>query len=98
LLFKIYQLWTSNTANMSILEMNGKIISSCHLRFLPDCTVLFSINHDSFCFPERDYYSLCVKQPIGNQLFRLFCATKYDLQHCINLLDETVLSLIKYWV
>ncbi|KAG1971335.1 G protein-coupled receptor kinase 5 [Pimephales promelas] len=39
---------------------------------------------------ERDYYSLCVKQPIGNQLFRLFCATKYDLQHCINLLDETV--------
>ncbi|XDV54797.1 hypothetical protein PO909_023010 [Leuciscus waleckii] len=39
---------------------------------------------------ERDYDSLCVKQPIGNQLFRLFCATKYDLQHCINLLDETV--------
>ncbi|KAK7125334.1 hypothetical protein R3I93_020877 [Phoxinus phoxinus] len=39
---------------------------------------------------ERDYYSLCVKQPIGNQLFRLYCATKYDLQNCVNLLDETV--------
>ncbi|XP_016423140.1 G protein-coupled receptor kinase 5-like [Sinocyclocheilus rhinocerous] len=38
---------------------------------------------------ERDYYSLCVKQPIGKQLFRLLCATKSDLQHCINLLDET---------
>uniref|UniRef100_A0A671Q223 G protein-coupled receptor kinase n=1 Tax=Sinocyclocheilus anshuiensis TaxID=1608454 RepID=A0A671Q223_9TELE len=38
---------------------------------------------------EQDYYSLCVKQPIGKQLFRLFCATKSDLQHCINLLDET---------
>uniref|UniRef100_A0A8C2K8A4 G protein-coupled receptor kinase n=1 Tax=Cyprinus carpio TaxID=7962 RepID=A0A8C2K8A4_CYPCA len=38
---------------------------------------------------ERDYYSLCVKQPIGQQLFRLFCATKSDLQHCIDLLDET---------
>ncbi|XP_077099858.1 G protein-coupled receptor kinase 5 [Siphateles boraxobius] len=38
---------------------------------------------------ERDYYSLCVKQPIGNQLFRLFCATNYDLQNCVNLLDET---------
>ncbi|XP_056592366.1 G protein-coupled receptor kinase 5 isoform X2 [Triplophysa dalaica] len=36
---------------------------------------------------ERDYYSLCVKQPIGKQLFRLFCATQTDLQHCIELLD-----------
>ncbi|XP_026111706.1 G protein-coupled receptor kinase 5-like [Carassius auratus] len=38
---------------------------------------------------ERDYHSLCVKQPIGEQLFRLFCATKSDLQNCIDLLDET---------
>uniref|UniRef100_A0A673N7J8 G protein-coupled receptor kinase n=1 Tax=Sinocyclocheilus rhinocerous TaxID=307959 RepID=A0A673N7J8_9TELE len=38
---------------------------------------------------ERDYYSLCVKEPIGKHLFRLFCATKSDLQHCIDLLDET---------
>ncbi|XP_055063393.2 G protein-coupled receptor kinase 5 isoform X1 [Misgurnus anguillicaudatus] len=37
---------------------------------------------------ERDYYSLCVKQPIGKQLFRLFCATKPDLQYCIDLMDS----------
>ncbi|XP_057177426.1 G protein-coupled receptor kinase 5 isoform X1 [Triplophysa rosa] len=37
---------------------------------------------------ERDYYSLCVKQPIGKQLFRLFCATQTDLQYCIELLDS----------
>ncbi|XP_016400339.1 G protein-coupled receptor kinase 5-like [Sinocyclocheilus rhinocerous] len=42
-----------------------------------------------FCPSERDYYSLCVKEPIGKHLFRLFCATKSDLQHCIDLLDET---------
>ncbi|XP_056323335.1 G protein-coupled receptor kinase 5 [Danio aesculapii] len=37
---------------------------------------------------ERDYYSLCVNQPIGKQLFMLFCATKFELQHLIDLLDE----------
>ncbi|XP_051542318.1 G protein-coupled receptor kinase 5 isoform X2 [Myxocyprinus asiaticus] len=36
---------------------------------------------------ERDYNSLCVKQPIGKQLFRMFCATRSDLQNCIDLLD-----------
>ncbi|XP_051540688.1 G protein-coupled receptor kinase 5-like isoform X2 [Myxocyprinus asiaticus] len=36
---------------------------------------------------ERDYNSLCVKQPIGKQLFRMFCATRSDLQYCIDLLD-----------
>uniref|UniRef100_A0A4W5MHQ8 G protein-coupled receptor kinase n=1 Tax=Hucho hucho TaxID=62062 RepID=A0A4W5MHQ8_9TELE len=37
---------------------------------------------------ERDYYSLCVKQPIGRQLFRLFCQSKPELRHCISLLDK----------
>uniref|UniRef100_A0AAZ3RVZ7 G protein-coupled receptor kinase n=1 Tax=Oncorhynchus tshawytscha TaxID=74940 RepID=A0AAZ3RVZ7_ONCTS len=37
---------------------------------------------------ERDYYSLCVKQPIGRQLFRLFCQSKPELQHCNSLLDQ----------
>uniref|UniRef100_A0AAY4AVG7 G protein-coupled receptor kinase n=1 Tax=Denticeps clupeoides TaxID=299321 RepID=A0AAY4AVG7_9TELE len=36
---------------------------------------------------ERDYFSLCVQQPIGKQLFRLFCRTKPELQKCISLLD-----------
>uniref|UniRef100_A0A8C7LPF9 G protein-coupled receptor kinase n=1 Tax=Oncorhynchus mykiss TaxID=8022 RepID=A0A8C7LPF9_ONCMY len=37
---------------------------------------------------ERDYYSLCVKQPIGRQLFRLFCQSKPELRHCNSLLDK----------
>ncbi|KAJ8400094.1 hypothetical protein AAFF_G00401330 [Aldrovandia affinis] len=36
---------------------------------------------------ERDYYSLCQKQPIGRELFRLFCETRPDLLRCIHLLD-----------
>uniref|UniRef100_A0A669EL38 G protein-coupled receptor kinase n=1 Tax=Oreochromis niloticus TaxID=8128 RepID=A0A669EL38_ORENI len=28
---------------------------------------------------ERDYYSLCVKQPIGKKLFQLFCRSRPDL-------------------
>uniref|UniRef100_A0A8C4DUZ6 G protein-coupled receptor kinase n=1 Tax=Dicentrarchus labrax TaxID=13489 RepID=A0A8C4DUZ6_DICLA len=28
---------------------------------------------------ERDYYSLCVKQPIGKKLFQLFCRSQTDL-------------------
>ncbi|XP_064799141.1 G protein-coupled receptor kinase 6-like [Oncorhynchus masou masou] len=37
---------------------------------------------------ERDYYSLCVKQPIGRQLFCLFCQSKPELRHCNSLLDK----------
>ncbi|XP_068608680.1 G protein-coupled receptor kinase 5 [Brachionichthys hirsutus] len=29
---------------------------------------------------ERDYYSLCVKQPIGKKLFELFCQSRPDLK------------------
>uniref|UniRef100_A0A8C1KRK7 G protein-coupled receptor kinase n=1 Tax=Cyprinus carpio TaxID=7962 RepID=A0A8C1KRK7_CYPCA len=32
---------------------------------------------------ERDYTSLCEKQPIGRQLFRQFCDTQPKLQRCI---------------
>ncbi|XP_043940242.1 G protein-coupled receptor kinase 5-like isoform X2 [Protopterus annectens] len=37
---------------------------------------------------ERDYHSLCNKQPIGRLLFRQFCETKPELQRCIHLLDS----------
>ncbi|KAL0965261.1 hypothetical protein UPYG_G00278970 [Umbra pygmaea] len=37
---------------------------------------------------ERDYSSLCVTQPIGRQLFRLFCLSTRELQSCISLLDK----------
>uniref|UniRef100_H3D7U7 G protein-coupled receptor kinase n=1 Tax=Tetraodon nigroviridis TaxID=99883 RepID=H3D7U7_TETNG len=36
---------------------------------------------------EREYHSLCVKQPIGKKLFQLFCQTRPDLQNSIFLLD-----------
>lgn len=37
---------------------------------------------------ERDYYSLCVKQPIGKKLFQLFCRSRPNLQNYISLLDS----------
>ncbi|XP_067417421.1 G protein-coupled receptor kinase 5 isoform X2 [Emydura macquarii macquarii] len=36
---------------------------------------------------ERDYYSLCDKQPIGRLLFRQFCETRLELECCIRFLD-----------
>ncbi|XP_076876755.1 G protein-coupled receptor kinase 5 [Brachyhypopomus gauderio] len=38
---------------------------------------------------ERDYHSLCVQQPIGKALFRLYCETRPHLKRCINFLDAT---------
>ncbi|XP_078522513.1 G protein-coupled receptor kinase 5-like [Lissotriton helveticus] len=39
---------------------------------------------------ERDYTTLCEKQPIGRLLFRQFCETRPELQRCINFLDAVV--------
>ncbi|KAM6903108.1 G protein-coupled receptor kinase 5 [Xenentodon cancila] len=36
---------------------------------------------------ERDYHSLCVKQPIGKKLFQLFCRSRHDLQNYMSFLD-----------
>ncbi|KAL7376204.1 hypothetical protein ABVT39_003274 [Epinephelus coioides] len=36
---------------------------------------------------ERDYCSMCVKQPIGKKLFQLFCRSRPDLQNYISLQD-----------
>ncbi|CAL1568031.1 unnamed protein product [Knipowitschia caucasica] len=36
---------------------------------------------------ERDYYSLCVQQPIGKKLFQLFCRSRHDLQNYISFQD-----------
>ncbi|XP_007951709.1 G protein-coupled receptor kinase 4 [Orycteropus afer afer] len=36
---------------------------------------------------EKDYHSLCDKQPIGRLLFRQFCDTKPDLQRHVEFLD-----------
>ncbi|KAM9734431.1 G protein-coupled receptor kinase 6-like [Menidia menidia] len=52
------------------------------LRFPPvsQCQELASII-------ERDYYSLCVVQPIGRELFRLFCRSRPDLKNHTKLLE-----------
>uniref|UniRef100_A0A8C2BK11 G protein-coupled receptor kinase n=1 Tax=Cyprinus carpio TaxID=7962 RepID=A0A8C2BK11_CYPCA len=39
---------------------------------------------------ERDYTSLCEKQPIGRQLFRQFCDTQPKLQRCIEFQDAVL--------
>lgn len=39
---------------------------------------------------DRDYISLCEKQPIGRLLFRLYCETRPELLRCIHLLDAMV--------
>ncbi|GAB1289571.1 G protein-coupled receptor kinase 5 [Apodemus speciosus] len=42
---------------------------------------------------EKDFSSLCDKQPIGRLLFRQFCDTKPDLKRCIEFLDAVGLTL-----
>uniref|UniRef100_A0A3B5MI23 G protein-coupled receptor kinase n=1 Tax=Xiphophorus couchianus TaxID=32473 RepID=A0A3B5MI23_9TELE len=37
---------------------------------------------------ERDYYDLCVYQPIGKKLFHLYCLTRPELHNYMLLLDE----------
>ncbi|XP_072480064.1 G protein-coupled receptor kinase 5 isoform X2 [Notamacropus eugenii] len=37
---------------------------------------------------DRDYFSLCDKQPIGRLLFRQFCETQHELECCIRFLDS----------
>ncbi|MBN3298701.1 GRK6 kinase, partial [Amia calva] len=36
---------------------------------------------------EKDYHSLCEKQPIGRLLFRQFCDTRVELGRCVKFLD-----------
>ncbi|XP_072573778.1 G protein-coupled receptor kinase 6-like isoform X1 [Paramormyrops kingsleyae] len=36
---------------------------------------------------DKDYYSLCEKQPIGRLLFRQFCDTGTELSQCVRFLD-----------
>lgn len=51
-----------------------------------------TLRHLSSCVSPsgRDYYSLCVKQPIGKELFHLFCQSQPDLRNCTDLLKEMV--------
>uniref|UniRef100_A0AAX7V0L8 G protein-coupled receptor kinase n=1 Tax=Astatotilapia calliptera TaxID=8154 RepID=A0AAX7V0L8_ASTCA len=39
---------------------------------------------------EKDYSSLCERQPIGRLLFRQFCETRAELKRCVKFLDAVV--------
>uniref|UniRef100_A0A8C6VVF9 G protein-coupled receptor kinase n=1 Tax=Nothobranchius furzeri TaxID=105023 RepID=A0A8C6VVF9_NOTFU len=39
---------------------------------------------------EKDYGSLCERQPIGRLLFRQFCETQPELRRCVKFLDAVV--------
>uniref|UniRef100_A0A4W6G8Z3 G protein-coupled receptor kinase n=1 Tax=Lates calcarifer TaxID=8187 RepID=A0A4W6G8Z3_LATCA len=39
---------------------------------------------------EKDYSSLCERQPIGRLLFRQFCETRPELRRCVKFLDAVV--------
>uniref|UniRef100_A0A8C6T6M3 G protein-coupled receptor kinase n=1 Tax=Neogobius melanostomus TaxID=47308 RepID=A0A8C6T6M3_9GOBI len=39
---------------------------------------------------EKDYSSLCEKQPIGRLLFRQFCETRPELKRCVKFLDAVL--------
>uniref|UniRef100_A0A4W5NP65 G protein-coupled receptor kinase n=1 Tax=Hucho hucho TaxID=62062 RepID=A0A4W5NP65_9TELE len=39
---------------------------------------------------EKDYISLCERQPIGRTLFRQFCETRAELRRCVKFLDAVV--------
>lgn len=41
-------------------------------------------------FTEKDYNSLCERQPIGRVLFRQFCDTRPELRRCVKFLDAVV--------
>uniref|UniRef100_A0A674P930 G protein-coupled receptor kinase n=1 Tax=Takifugu rubripes TaxID=31033 RepID=A0A674P930_TAKRU len=40
---------------------------------------------------ERDYTSLCEKQPIGRLLFRQYCDTRPELKRCIEFMDAVAM-------
>uniref|UniRef100_A0AAQ5Z236 G protein-coupled receptor kinase n=1 Tax=Amphiprion ocellaris TaxID=80972 RepID=A0AAQ5Z236_AMPOC len=42
---------------------------------------------------EKDYSSLCERQPIGRLLFRQFCETRPELRRCVKFLDAVVRRL-----
>lgn len=55
----------------------------------PEFWTQFTTHFLSFS-PDRDYYSLCDKQPIGRLLFRQFCETRPGLECYIQFLDLVV--------
>lgn len=47
---------------------------------------------------EKDYSSLCERQPIGRLLFRQFCDTRPELRRCVKFLDAVVRHFYDWFV
>lgn len=58
------------------------------LHRLPGCSALPLVRH--VFSAEKDYSSLCERQPIGRLLFRQFCETRAELKRCVKFLDAVV--------
>lgn len=57
-------------------------------------------NDDLACLrvsAEKDYSSLCERQPIGRLLFRQFCETRPELKRCVKFLDAVVSGAVFIW-
>lgn len=59
--------------------------------------LIFMLLFFSLLSPERDYCSICEKQPIGRLLFRQFCETRPELECCIRFLDSVVSKFLWYF-
>ncbi|XP_040013543.1 G protein-coupled receptor kinase 5 [Xiphias gladius] len=76
----------ANSALVKARELGGSKGRSCKWK------EMLRFPHISQCVDlamniERDYHSLCVKQPIGKKLFQLFCRSRPDLQNYTSLQD-----------
>ncbi|KAK7925364.1 hypothetical protein WMY93_007674 [Mugilogobius chulae] len=71
--------------SINVLDDPGADLSSPEFR-----------RRSGFKVHQKDYSSLCEKQPIGRLLFRQFCETRPELKRCVKFLDAVVsLSFIR---
>lgn len=84
--------WETASVRVCVLPSSKESVFDCllaRLRFKV-CVHFMLFLFVCFSFADREYFSICEKQPIGRLLFRLFCETRPKLQRCIQLLDAMV--------
>ncbi|XP_038177310.1 G protein-coupled receptor kinase 4 isoform X2 [Arvicola amphibius] len=70
-------------ARQGLSKKSGRSKKWREILKLPPVSLCFDLR----CSIEKDFSSLCDKQPIGRLLFRQFCDTKPTLKRCIEFLD-----------
>lgn len=77
--------WSSDSwFRTTVIVYFSAVIMFLHL------SPLLSLSPSPFFLLERDYTSLCEKQPIGRLLFRQYCDTRPELKRCIEFMDAVV--------